>query len=152
MIPLLIAAVFLAAPLAAQDDGEGGGTESFFSEDEQSGGGSGSGSGGAASVGGEVELELRAFPDFDSFDDFAESPVTAVPKVRSELTFEGSQSEVVADLEYSSRQRPLDDPEELINEAYIRLFYDNLDVEAGYIKTTWGTGDEVHVVDVLNPT
>ena len=152
MIPLLITAVFLAAPLAAQDNGGGGGTESFFSEDEESGGAPGSGSGASASVGGKVELELRAFPDFDNFDDFAESPVTAVPRVNTELTFEGSQSEIVADLEYSSRQRPLDNPEELINEAYMQLFYDNLDVEAGYIKTTWGTGDEVHVVDVLNPT
>ncbi|MFP4566986.1 MAG: hypothetical protein ACLFNX_10835, partial [Spirochaetaceae bacterium] len=123
----------------------GGGTGSFFEDD------SGGESSPSTSVGGEVELELRAFPEYDDFDAFADSEVTAVPRVKTEFTYEGSSSKVVADLEYSSRM-PVDSFEELIDEAYIRLFYDNLDVQAGYLKTTWGTGDEVHVVDVLNPT
>jgi hypothetical protein len=139
-------ATLLALPLAAQDGdgGGGGGTGSFFEE------GSGGESAPTTSVGGEVELELRAFPDFDDLDAFADSPVTAVPRVSTEFTFEGSASTVVADLEYSTRL-PMDSFEELIDEAYIQLFYDNLDLQAGYLKTTWGTGDGVHVVDVLNP-
>jgi hypothetical protein len=149
-IPAILAAFLVAAPLAAQDGGGGdegsggGGTGSFFEGD------SGGGSAPSTSVGGEVELELRSYPEFDDLDAFTDSEVTAVPRVKTEFTYEGSSSEVVANLEYSSRM-PMDSFEELIDEAYIRLFYDNLDVQAGYLKTTWGTGDGVHVVDVLNP-
>lgn len=141
---LSAALLLLSLPLAAQDGG-GGGTGSFFDD-----GSGGDGAGPTAGVGGEVELELRAFPDYDDVEAFADSPVTAVPRVSTELTYEGPASEVVADLEYSTRT-PADDIEALIDEAYIRLFYDNLDIQAGYVKTTWGTGDGVHVVDVLNP-
>ena len=152
-IPVILAAFLLAVPLSAQDNGgadgggdggNGGGTGSFFEGD------SGGETASSTSVGGEVELELRAFPEYDDFDAFSDSEVTAVPRVKTEFTYEGSSSEVVANLEYSSRM-PMDSFEELIDEAYIRLFYDNLDVQAGYLKTTWGTGDAVHVVDVLNP-
>ncbi len=151
-IPAILAAVLVAAPLAAQDGGGGGGDEgsggggtgSFFEGD------SGGGSAPSTSVGGEVELELRSYPDFDDLDAFTDSEVTAVPRVKTEFTYEGSSSEVVANLEYSSRM-PMESFEELIDEAYIQLFYDNLDVQAGYLKETWGTGDGVHVVDVLNP-
>jgi hypothetical protein len=142
-LPLLTGAFLLAVPVAAQDGG-GGGTGSFF--DEETGGGAAP----TTSVGGEVELELRAFPDFDDVDAFTDSPVTAVPRVATEFTYEGASSTVVADLEYSPRL-PMESFEELIDEAYIQLFYDNLDLQAGYLKTTWGTGDGVHVVDVLNP-
>jgi hypothetical protein len=141
----LLAVFLLAPPLAAQDGG-GGGTGSFFEGDS-----AGGGSSPTANVGGNVELELRTFPDFDNYDDFADSPVTAVPKVDTEFTYEASSSKVVADLQYSSRL-PGESWEELIDEAYIQLFYDNLDLQAGYLTTTWGTGDGVHVVDVLNPT
>ncbi|NBC30658.1 MAG: hypothetical protein GVY29_11800 [Spirochaetes bacterium] len=148
MIPTILAAFLLAVPLSAQDNGNGSGgddgTDSFFEGD------SGGESPPSTSVGGEVELDLRAFPEYDDFDEFSDSEVTAVPRVKTEFTYEGSSSEVVANLEYSSRM-PMDSFEELIDEAYIRLFYDNLDVQAGYLKTTWGTGDAVHVVDVLNP-
>ena len=151
-ISAILAAVLVAAPLSAQDGGGGGGgngsggggTGSFFEGD------SGGGSAPSTSVGGEVELELRSYPEFDDLDAFTDSEVTAVPRVKTEFTYEGSSSEVVANLEYSSRM-PMDSFEELIDEAYIQLFYDNLDVQAGYLKTTWGTGDGVHVVDVLNP-
>jgi hypothetical protein len=152
-IPVILAAFLLAVPLSAQDNGgadgggeggNGGGTGSFFEGD------SGGQSASSTSVGGEVELELRAFPEYDDFDAFSDSEVTSVPRVKTEFTYEGSSSEVVANLEYSNRM-PMDSFEELIDEAYIRLFYDNLDVQAGYLKTTWGTGDAVHVVDVLNP-
>ena len=142
MIPAILCMALLAGPIGAQDDG---GTGSFFEE--------GSGGSGAPSttVGGDVELELRTFPEFDDADTFADSPVTAVPKVSTEFTYEGAASTVVADLEYSSRL-PMNSFEELIDEAYVQLFYDNLDLQVGYVKTTWGTGDGVHVVDVLNPT
>ncbi|MFW6208741.1 MAG: hypothetical protein ACOC7X_08540, partial [Spirochaetota bacterium] len=42
--------------------------------------------------------------------------------------------------------------QQMINEAYLRLFYDNFDLQAGFLKEVWGTGDQSHVVDLLNPT
>ena len=39
---------------------------------------------------------------------------------------------------------------ELIDEAYLTLFYDSFNLQAGYLREVWGTGDQVHVVDLLN--
>ncbi|MFW5806854.1 MAG: DUF1302 family protein [Spirochaetota bacterium] len=166
-LAVLCAAALLAvapATAQAQDEEEGGG--SFFEEDDHAAEEEERGDG-STRVGGEVELELRAYPEWDDADELADSETEAVPRVRTEFVHEGRSSEAVAQLEYSSRilegigvsGSPADGAsmdvgmlvEELIDEAYIQLFYDNLDVEFGYLKTTWGTGDEVHVVDVLNP-
>ncbi|NBF41032.1 MAG: hypothetical protein GVY14_11510, partial [Spirochaetes bacterium] len=68
LISTILAVFLLAVPLSAQDNGEGddggggGGTVSFFEGD------SGGGTSPSTSVGGEVELELRAFPEYDDFD------------------------------------------------------------------------------------
>jgi hypothetical protein len=40
----------------------------------------------------------------------------------------------------------------MINQAYLQLFYEDFDLQAGFLKEVWGTGDQVHVVDPLNPT
>ena len=42
--------------------------------------------------------------------------------------------------------------QQMIDEAYLRLFYDHFDLQAGFLKEVWGTGDQSHVVDLLNPT
>jgi hypothetical protein len=40
---------------------------------------------------------------------------------------------------------------DMVDEAYARLFFDGFDVEAGLLKLIWGKGDDMHVIDVLNP-
>ncbi|MCX7788858.1 MAG: hypothetical protein N2442_14310 [Spirochaetes bacterium] len=40
----------------------------------------------------------------------------------------------------------------MIDEAYVRGFLGSTVFEAGYMKVVWGKGDDVHVLDLLNPT
>ncbi len=43
------------------------------------------------------------------------------------------------------------DYEDVINEAYMTIYYDNFNIEAGFMKVVWGKGDELKAVDILNP-
>ncbi|MFO7850262.1 MAG: hypothetical protein R6V67_09905, partial [Spirochaetia bacterium] len=133
-----------AAPLAAQD--------SFFDEEGEEE----AESGGSSSLqwSGEVSLTTRTFLDWDwenlDWNDIDNSPKIGWPQLRLDAEYEGEYSKAVGSLEYSARQ-PIRTGEDLINEAYFTLYYDNFDLSTGYMKQVWGTTDGVHVVDRLNP-
>ncbi len=38
-----------------------------------------------------------------------------------------------------------------ISECYTSIYFDILNIETGLLKTIWGKGDKLHVVDLLNP-
>lgn len=38
-----------------------------------------------------------------------------------------------------------------LNECYTNIYFDNFSIDAGLLKTIWGKGDKLHVVDLLNP-
>ncbi|MFQ3621020.1 MAG: hypothetical protein SNJ78_08755 [Spirochaetales bacterium] len=40
----------------------------------------------------------------------------------------------------------------VVDEAYLRSFFGDTVLDAGYFKLVWGKGDDIHVLDVLNPT
>jgi len=111
---------------------------------------------------GDVGAIIRAYADYD---DPAIGTVSAYPTVGLNLTYTGDNSEAAAELRFN-RNWNYDTPslqqdlapqniswylQRMIEKAYLRLFYDNFDLQVGYFKEVWGTGDQSHVVDPLNP-
>ncbi|MCF7929072.1 MAG: hypothetical protein K9L68_09380 [Spirochaetales bacterium] len=151
---LIAALLFVTAGVFAQD--------SFLDEEP------GSGEGGFSEVGesqaqpalewsGFLETTLRSYMDYENP---FRNDNSAYPRVGLDLHYEGDNSEVKAGLRFH-RNWDFDLTstdmniswylQRMIDEAYLRLYYDHFDIQAGYIKEVWGTGDQVHVVDVLNP-
>lgn len=138
------------------------GQESFFSDEsfsdsEGSGGGFGgdfspdmgfslSGSS-PLSINGEVTAQARCFPDYD---DLGNSEMETFPEARLKLQHHGERADMTANL-FFSKDVIYEDFADVINEAYMRLYFNSFNLEAGYMKTVWGKGDELKAVDVLNP-
>lgn len=109
-----------------------------------------------------VETALRGYLDYS---DPAAGTLDHYPVLGLDLNYRGENSDVVAELRFSrnwSFDTPVDsqdtDPQNIswylqrmINQAYIRLYYDRFNLQTGYLKEVWGTGDQAHVVDVINP-
>ncbi len=79
------------------------------------------------------------------------------PNPRVDLSVEAKKEQ--AELKVKFRWEPNwqiqnTDPlfQRMIDEAYVRGFLGSTVLEAGYMKVVWGKGDDVHVLDVLNPT
>jgi len=102
---------------------------------------------------GRLRADIRGYADYDEPD---HSAVDMEAVARLELEYAGDNSEVIVRTDVAegvqvgeatgaaARERLS------VDEAYLRLFYDRFDLQAGYIRTVWGQGDEVHVVDFLN--
>ncbi|MGC9312375.1 MAG: hypothetical protein ACP5IA_06745, partial [Sediminispirochaetaceae bacterium] len=111
---------------------------------------------------GNVGAIVRAYADYA---DPSSGTVNAYPAVGLNLTYTGDNSEAAAELRFN-RNWNYDTPsleqdlapqniswylQRMIENAYLRLFYDHFDLQVGYFKEVWGTGDQSHVVDPLNP-
>lgn len=170
-ITVLLLLLLPLATASAQDNDDGEFSEGFGGDfgsgfeggDSAEGGNGSSGSeegfgsfgGGGPSLewGGMLRFDTRVIADYDDPED---SPVSAQPEVHLDLDYTSDNSEIVTNLEFRPEYLEGTDSatefaEELIEEAYLALFYDNFNLQAGYIREVWGTGDQVHVVDVLNP-
>jgi len=151
LLLFLILAPMLMPPAAlAQtgDDASGGDFSSGF------GSGFGVEEGSAVDLGGSLRFDTRATADYDRPE---KSPVEAHPELYLELGYQGESSDVVVNLEIrpdylEAGDGATDFAEALVDEAYVSLYYDRLTLSAGYLKRVWGTGDQIHVVDVLNST
>ena len=132
---MMVAALLLWPAVAAVAD-EG---LSFFEEPE-------SGTG-PVRLGGSVGLVTRSIIDTDS--PWA-SPVTVDPVVLAEVRVDGASTEAVARIRLDGR-RGFDDSRDVVEEAWVRLYANRFTLQVGSFKTVWGSGDGVHVVDVLNP-
>lgn len=118
------------------------------------GGGLGSfgGEGPSLDWGGMLRFDTRATADYDDPED---SPISAEPEFHLDLLYSNDNSELATNLEFRPEYLKEADSatefaEELIDEAYLTLFYDSFNLQAGYLREVWGTGDQVHVVDLLN--
>jgi len=111
---------------------------SFFQEDS---------AGGTAGVeiGGSLKLPLTLTMDQDSP---RSSTWHFQPVLETSLNYQASKADLSAEIETG-----LDQGEAWfdIDEAWLRLYLGSADLEAGLIKLTWGKGDQMHVMDVLNP-
>ncbi len=106
---------------------------------------------------GELAAAARGFADYGNP---ADGEVEARPRTRLELRESSEKADLVIRLLFDGRLRddgsPDDEaaalPEKLVDEAYVRAYLGRFDLEAGLMKIVWGKGDDLHVVDVLNPT
>ena len=97
-------------------------------------------------VGGGVELQARYMLDFD---EILESSVFTRPQFRLDVKYEGTYSEAFTGLRFVLED-PLEELDDLVDEAYIRIFYDKFGLTAGFLKAVWGKGDQHHVIDLIN--
>ena len=140
---LLTAALYAAAaPGFAQDFGFGFG-------DEDSGGDSFSQAAVSVGIDGEVSASLLGYGE-----DFA----GGAGSVRFGDIFTGrlnfSVSSSSADGIIKLKLRPGANPvsvSDVIDEGFLRLYFGNVDVEAGLRKLTWGKADSFGPLDVINP-
>tara|TARA_B100000614_G_scaffold238240_1_gene236952 strand:+ start:1848 stop:3560 length:1713 start_codon:yes stop_codon:yes gene_type:complete len=168
------------ATAAAQDSGDSGGDFSGgFGVENGSGDGTGDGfgsfgsfgdSGSAAAAlewGGRLRFDARAIADYDRPED---SATTGDAQAQLELSYTADNSEAHVRLEATDgfladgsapggatgatatgATAAMDEfLRTFVDEAYLQLYYDRFNLQAGYLKTVWGQGDQVHVVDFLN--
>ncbi|MEX2443166.1 MAG: hypothetical protein WD492_06165, partial [Alkalispirochaeta sp.] len=153
-----------AAGDGAFGDGFGGGSDTGSSG---FGGGFSSGGDDPLSWSGRLRADARGYADYD---EPLESAVNMEVVARLELEYTSDNSEVVLRTDVAEGAQVGDTsgagtgpgtaeasdaaaaPRERVSvdEVYLRVFYDRFDLQAGYIRTVWGQGDEVHVVDFLN--
>jgi hypothetical protein len=130
---VLINIIFLSAVLQAQD------FDSFFTDF--------SASPSTVLIHGSLLFDGRYYID-------AEEPASSVPVYTPELnldfSYKASASEVFASLKYSGAG-PSASYEDVLNEAWLRVFYGRHYLEAGFVKKVWGKADEMKVLDLLNP-
>jgi hypothetical protein len=127
-----------ALSLTAQEFGFGGATEG-----EASGGNGGMF---AVSIGGEVSASITGY-----VDDFADSAgeVRLGDLFSGKLNFSAETSRASGVINLKLRPK-LDSPITL-DEAYVRAYFGNFDIEAGLRKLTWGRADSMGTLDVINP-
>ena len=100
-------------------------------------------------IGGKLKYQSRYYTDTGSSGNIEDIEVESFPEVNLLLEYKKENSEFKADLIFS-RDRMFSDYEDLINEAYLTLYYDSFSIETGYMKVVWGKGDELKAVDILN--
>jgi hypothetical protein len=108
----------------------------------------------ALAIGGSVGLDIRAYLDEDALDavsrdEEAADATETVPSVKLDLSYKGASTEFVANLKLSESILE-DDPVDVVQEAYARLYAGDFVLETGKMKLVWGKGDELHVVDLFN--
>jgi len=141
-IIVLAVLVLIACFLNAQEFGFGFGDDSDDSSD--------SGSGGSAAaltvtVGGEVSASLLGY--FDDFSNGADH--TQLGDVFSgKLTFSAGTSFADGVIKLNLQT---DDTPVTIDEAYVRAYFGDLEIEGGLRKLTWGKADSFGPLDVINP-
>lgn len=122
------------------------------------GGGTSSSSASAVSISGEAKLEARGYLDTDSSRDginrengIKDINTTAKPEAKLNFKYSGAtvEAEVNLKLDKSSLGN---NREDILDEAIVRgIFMDSaLTVEAGKMRTIWGKGDRLHVIDNFN--
>jgi hypothetical protein len=155
----IIFSLFFVAPLPAQEFGfaqQGFG----FGDDEEAvsdngGGGAGfgaaMGAGNGITIGGEVSASMVGY-----IDDFSDGPDHVEPGdiFSGKLNFSAKSSiaewfinlKLAPGLVYYDKKSPV-----YVDEAYIRAYFGNFDIEAGLRKLSWGKADSFGPLDVINP-
>ena len=133
------------------DAGDGFGSFGSFGDSE--------GAAAALEWGGRLRFDARAIADYDRPED---SATTGDAQAQLELSYTADNSEAHVRLEATdgfpadgstsgSDTAAMDEfLRTFVDEAYLQLYYDRFNLQAGYLKTVWGQGDQVHVVDFLN--
>jgi hypothetical protein len=139
---LFAAFVFTGVILSAQDFGFGGEEDAGTSANSGDFAGTGSHS---VSISGEVSASLLGY--VDDFHDGAGS-VRFGDIFSGKLNFKAGVSN--ADAVINFRLVPATSPI-AIDEAYLRIYAGDFDIEGGLRKLTWGKADRAGPLDVINP-
>lgn len=83
---------------------------------------------------------------FKDFDDLRTEPNAYL---KLDLDYSGTKSDVNVKLKVDTATIK-DNPEDVLEEATIRGYFDNWTIEAGKMKNVWGKGDKIHVLDNFN--
>ena len=143
---LMTSALIMGANCAFADDFESFDDFASFGDDTSSGAAT------ALEVNGTVESDIRAYVDTSDKDDKEGADkidISAIPSAKLDLKYSGNKSDVELKLkvdEDSIKNHPVD----VIDEAVLRGYFDNLTLEAGKMKVVWGKGDKLHVLDNFN--
>ena len=122
------------------------------------GGGTSSGASNAVSISGEAKLEARGYLDTDSSRDginrengIKDINTTANPAAKLNFKYSGATVEAEVNLKFD-RSSLGNYKEDILDEVLVRgIFMDSaLTVEAGKMRTIWGKGDRLHVIDNFN--
>jgi len=122
--------------IIAEDEGEGLSSFDTGSDKEQK-----------LNIGGRFRFDTRYYANKDSFKD---SPVSVYPWVTLDFLYQNKNSDLFLALDFT-KNILFNDLDNIIDEAYARLYYKRFDLEIGYMKVVWGPGDETHVIDLLTP-
>ncbi len=104
----------------------------------------------ALNIGGEIKFQTRYYTDVDSSERIEDMDIESFPEVKLKLDYSGENSEFKANLVFS-QDRMFSEYEDVIDEAFLRVYYDKFNIETGFMKVVWGKGDELKAVDILNP-
>ena len=143
---LMTSALLMGATGAFADDFDS------FDDFGDFGGSSSSGSSSVLEVNGSVTTDIRAYVDTSDKDDkdgADKIDVSAIPSAKLDLKYSGNKSDLELKLkvdEDTVKNHPVD----VIDEAVLRGYFDNLTLEAGKMKVVWGKGDKLHVLDNFN--
>lgn len=139
-----LAGLFLSLwPAAGQDEGGFG----FGFEDEAAGSGAGAG----VKLSGEVSTRLLGYGnDFDSIEDFKEAGLGDIFAGKLKFSASAFNTEALINLKLAP---VFDDFSSAVSldEAYLRVFLGNFDLEGGMRKLTWGKADSFGPLDTVNP-
>jgi hypothetical protein len=132
--------LILVMPLSAQDFGFG-----FDGDEDPSALSDGGGSGLSVAVNGEVSASMTGL-----IDDFSEGAghVKLGDIFSGRLNFFAAVS--AAEGVIKLKLKPAENPASL-DEAYVRAYFGNFDIEGGLRKLAWGKADSFGPLDVINP-
>ncbi|MDR0453055.1 MAG: hypothetical protein LBH15_08435, partial [Treponema sp.] len=143
----------LAAPLRAQDFGFGfdGGEESAASSGGAGFGGLPGGGAIGAAINGEVSASMIGYAD-DFSDGLGRVKLGDIFSGRLSFSATASVAEGFVSLKLAPGPVYYDGKSPVYaDEAYVRAYFGNFDVEAGLRKLTWGKADSFGPLDVINP-
>ncbi|MBQ0040237.1 MAG: hypothetical protein KBS64_07420, partial [Treponema sp.] len=121
-------------------------------------GGTSGGSASPISISGEAKIEARGYFDTDpseeginNVDGKKEIETAAKPSAKLNFKYSGATVEGEVNLKLDKNSLT-ENKEDVLDEAIVRGFFmDNaLTVEAGKMRTIWGKGDRLHVIDNFN--
>jgi len=101
----------------------------------------------AVEISGDVTTDARGYITGD--DDAEELPMDGNAKAKVNLKYSGSNADVEIKLKLDSKTL-LENPAGILDEAYGTAFLGNFKLEAGQMKSVWGKGDKLHVIDNFN--
>ena len=103
-------------------------------------------------INGSANLDLRYQPlngyETESIDDL---PLENAVSGSVDLSYTGSSTEYFLGLDFDAQDIGADGLS-AVDECYMKLFSGRFLLQLGKMKTTWGKGDTLHVLDVLNGT